>query len=109
MVARCVAKANRYYLLPLLLALVLTEVVFCWQTIFVAADQEHEMFEHLPIFPSYLSTWRSISLYLFVSFSMDVIVLHYYVHCLFCIEYFRVLLLQFCIDYFISLALVGGS
>ena len=44
-----------------------------------------------------------------VSFSMDVIVLHSYVHCLFCIEYISILLLQFCIDYFISLVLVGCS
>ena len=55
--------------------------IFAGRLFLLLLINEYEIFEHLPFFRSYLSNWRSISLYLFVSFSMDVIVLHYYVRC----------------------------
>ena len=55
--------------------------IFAGRLFLLLLINEYEIFEHLPFFRSYLSNWRSISLYLFVSFSMDVIVLQCYVHC----------------------------
>ena len=50
----------------------MTEVVFYWQAIFVAADYEHEIFQRLPFFRSYLRMTLAIdiftSLYLFCVF-----------------------------------------
>ena len=52
--------------------MMVTEVVSCLQTIFVAADYEHEIFEYLPSFRSSLSMMLAIdilvSLYLFCIF-----------------------------------------
>ena len=67
--------------------------IFAGRLFLLLLINEHEAFERLPLFRSYLSNWRSTSLCLFASFSMDAIVLHYYVYC--SIVSYRTLLYSF--------------
>ena len=68
------------------------EVVFCWQTILLLLNMNKEYFStFLSSYPTWAPGDRCLCTFS-ASFSMDVIVLHYYVHCL---RYYRIPLYSF--------------